>query len=233
MIEKLAVLTVKSELPSAKLLGFDTFLEPEDIPENVYTTILRWGYGEPEEVYTSVLNAGPAIALNVRKYSATIKLSEVVKTPKVFIKSVPAGRYVQRPFRHSKGVGFKLITGPIGLPTGHYASEVLTSDTEFRVWFSPKRCLAGLRVPITDEQSTENESPVPCRAEWGYSFRGTPKELSDVVCRARDHIGLDYGAADIVMMAGVPYFLELNSAPSIDCPRLIKFFKDELSVYHR
>lgn len=73
------------------------------------------------------------------------------------------------------------------------------------------------------------ESQFPCRSEWGYYFVNNIPKLSKQTLLAKKTIGLDFGAADVLKYKNEYYFLELNSAPSIDHWRLEEFYKKEIN----
>jgi glutathione synthase/RimK-type ligase-like ATP-grasp enzyme len=55
------------------------------------------------------------------------------------------------------------------------------------------------------------------------------KDLRDQTLKAAKQIGLHCGAADIIIKGKKNYFLELNSAPSIDTNTLERFYRDGIN----
>lgn len=229
---KLVIVTIPSEETSAKALGFPVYLEqpPRAVKD---TTLLRWGCGDSAETRSDVLNPGPAIALNVRKYSATKEMAKTVNTARVYVGNVPDKiEVIIRPFAHTGGAGYRPRKGPCEVEEGCYAVEAIKTKNEYRVWFCPTDTMMAKRVPLDDKQNKEWEEKYPCRSEWGYRFLDyVPKDLANDVRRAQKAIGLDFGAADVLELDGKWLFLELNSAPSIDCPRILRFYKRALYGY--
>lgn len=227
------VLTIDSEKESAERLGLktltyfgDKYVESFDNSVNV-----RWGNSRKilsrsgaEVDFKFVVNPAENIAFNCRKHEALKKLSLIVKTPTLYETEVPAGIVaVVRPIEHSGGSNFQVKTGPFTLNRGHeYATEFIRTSIEYRVWFINGKTLCARRARSADR------SEYPCRSEWGYEFCEITKKLHNQTVLAARYIGLDCGAADILSKNGVYYFLELNSAPTLDLKCLDVFYKKNL-----
>ena len=234
------VLTVESEYNSALRLGYG---EDNTLTENGYTSdfdndlVIRWGnsyqakYKEGERMhrveYKRVINPRIAIRLNCNKPVALGKLSTVVDTPKLWFPGdrVPAGEtVVYRADRHAGGSGFNVQNGPFTVDPERYATGWLQSDTEFRVWFCGNSTMCGVRW-----KRSECTDKYPCRSLWGYDFKNkVPLALHTATLRAAGVIGLECGAADVLYLKGKYYFLELNSAVTIDKLVIEEFYRDRL-----
>lgn len=227
------ILTIESEFESAESLGYKTVMYCDPRTED---TVIRWGNSEivgPE--YRKVVNPSKAISLNCHKLKALLKMSEVVKTPQTFTENVPSNRLVLiRPINHSNGDGFRVIRGPKPVPREHYGTTWVKTKTEYRVWFAWDQTACAKRVPITivDGQPVEPEpiKKFPCRSGWGYKFlEKTPDKLHDDVMKAAKKIGLDIGAADVLVKGEEFIFLELNSAPTVDDTRIREFYQNAIN----
>jgi len=227
------ILTIDSELRSAESMGYKTYLYPEDV--NYKFPVIRWGNSmeyigsnctynyEFEKVY----NPRKAIRLNCDKLQSKKSISECVKIPKLYTKEVPLNVLcVIREINHSCGDNFHVKLGPVKLTRDQYAAEFLQTDTELRVWFALGKTLGAYRVPLRSNKITK----YPCRSGWGYSYTSISKELSNSVIKAAKIIGLDFGAADILKYQDEYYFLELNSAPSVDHPVVREFFQKQINT---
>ena len=132
--------------------------------------------------------------------------------------------------KHSAGAGFSVKEGPFDVIPETYATrylDVTSSGGEYRVWFCGNRTIAGKRVKM---ECNENEK-YPCRSKWGYSFcDGISKDLRNQTLLAAKKIGLEFGAADVLYYKGKWYFLELNSAPSIDHRIVREFYQSALAI---
>jgi glutathione synthase/RimK-type ligase-like ATP-grasp enzyme len=231
------LLTISSEQESAQKLGFGADLQLKGYADNYKNDIIiRWGnstayYDNAENCrgvdFQNVVNPRKAIRQNCIKHTALQSLAAVVLTPEFYEKEVPKGkRAVVRPIEHTGGKDFRVENGIFKFDNYEfYGTEFIETDTEYRVWFVGDQMFHAKRVPLTEK----DEEEYPCRSNWGYSYRETmPKELYDATLKAAKQLGLEVGAADVLMYKGKYYFLELNSAPSIDTKRLIKFFRTNL-----
>ncbi len=231
------LLTIGSELSSAKKLGLDvaTSFEDKFVSDFKKDVVVRWGaselYYNDSNGYScrdfpNVINKSLVISKNCHKKSALQRLSKVVNTPKIYQGKVPAGiKVVIRPIQHAGGNDFSIQKGPLDIEYDYYATEFIETDKEFRVWFCGDAMFACRRVALTDA----DEKAFPCRSNWGYSYLDSiPVLLRSDSKKAIDCIGLDLGALDVLYKNGKYYFLEGNSAPSIDTNSLIRFYKENL-----
>lgn len=231
------VFTIDSELASAQKLGYETCCYIDDYV-NAYDNdvIIRWG--NSSKVYDStgsyrefrnIINPSSAICLNCTKPVALRKMSRVVNTPAIYKVRVPKNKLVVlRPTTHTGGNGFKVVKGPLELRIGReYATDFIPTKTEFRVWFIGNKTLCAKRVAGKYNEVTE----YPCRSNWGYSFCDVHPILHRDTILAAKAIGLDVGAADVLYRKGKFYFLELNSAPTIDDRKILKFFTSNFDKF--
>lgn len=230
-------LAVTDDEATAKTLGFPTITRegfeghPEDFNKSL---VIRWGNSRRyynrrgvRQEFKNVANPSVAIRLNCMKQEARATFSEVVNVPKKYENTVPRGKMaVVRPLSHEAGIDFQIVTGPYVIPWGYYTSEFVETDTEYRVWFAHDRTFAGQRVPIHGESRVR-----PCRSKWAYSYRDVPAKLHKDTLAAAKAIGLNFGAADVLIKGGKYYFLELNSGVSVDAPTPRRFFQEAIEAY--
>jgi len=234
------VLTINSERDSASLLGYKTETYYGDfVHKSDNDVVIRWGNSrgvyDPTAIhkidFKHVVNPAKNIRSNCEKAKATKLLSQVVNVPTLWEKSVPAGVLaVVRPFEHSAGRGFSVKKGPFKLEEGTYATrylDVTKVGAEYRVWFCGNRTMVGKRVKMQCNEEQEH----PCRSLWGYQFSDTiSKDLHVQTILAAKKIGLEFGAADVLFHKGKWYFLELNSAPSLDHRIVREFYQTNLKL---
>ena len=217
---------------SAEKLGYPTYKCIDDYAYKFDKDIvIRWGNsrslytktGRRSMDFKHVINSSASIKKNCQKNDATKILARVVNVPTLWEKSVPAGILaVVRPMEHAAGDGFSVKKGPFNLTEGTYATRYIQTDAEYRVWFCGNRTILGRRVKM---QCNETEK-YPCRSKWGYEFcRGISKSLHNQTLLAAKVMGLDCGAADVLFSNDKWYFLELNSAPSVDHRIVREFFQ--------
>ena len=229
------ILTCNSEYESACRLGFPTKTQYGDYAyKSDGDIVIRWGNsvsvferGGKEVEFQQVINPSKAIKLNCQKHKATKAMALVVNVPTLYEKSVPKDVLaVIRPIEHSAGVGFSVQKGPLQIQKGTYGTRYLKTDAEYRVWFCGNRTMCGRRVKMKINETQE----FPCRSNWGYEFSdGIAPELHYQTLMVANKIGLETGAADVLFYKRKYYFLELNSAPSVDHRIVREFFQKALN----
>ena len=81
---------------------------------------------------------------------------------------------------------------------------------------------------VTNSQKRLSEI-YPVRSLWPYQkINNIPNILKEQVLLAKNKLQLDFGGFDILEKDGEYYFLECNSAVSLDAPYIISFFRDNL-----
>jgi hypothetical protein len=234
------IITVDSEKESAQRLGFDTLTKGGDYAHRFDNHIVvRWGNsvwaydreGRQHTEYKNIVNTAKSIRANVMKCEALKALAQVVFVPAIYEKKVPTGVLaVIRPFEHAAGSGFNVVEGPYDVPRGTYGTRFLKTPNEYRVWFCGDRTMCGRRVKM----KINEEQKYPCRSNWGYEFSGgVSPDLHRQTLTAAKVIGLDCGAADLLYYKGKYYFLELNSAASVDHRVVREFFQSSLDRLFR
>ena len=231
---KVIILTCNSEIESAKKLGYTDTLDFLSGNVEKYNTqlIVRWGngmeynnqFGSPVE-FQNVITKCKSIELNCNKPKALKKLSEVVLTPRLWTKAVPKRKLaVFRPTAHAAGKDFQVKKGPFQVDSYHYATEFVRSDKEIRVWYCNGKTMCARRVTKNQKRLDEK---FKCRSLWSYNiWKKTPIRLHKQVLKAAKHLGFEYGAFDIIIGKNNKYyFLENNTAPSLDHSRIIKFYQ--------
>lgn len=234
------VLTIDSERESASKLGFKTSTHMGDYAHKFDNKIvIRWGNsrwlyneaGTKTSDFKNVLNSAESIRRNCEKAKATKLMSLVVNVPTLWEKKVPADVLaVVRTHEHSGGHGFSVQKGPFNVEYGTYATrylDVTKEGAEYRVWFCGNKTMCGRR----HKMMCNPDEKYPCRSMWGYTFiDGISKELHNATLLAAKKIGLEFGAADVLFHKGKWYFLELNSAASLDHRVVLEFFQTNLQL---
>ncbi len=233
----ISILTIGSEFESAQRLGWPTSIYHKEYLSNYKADeiVIRWGNSSPLYDkdgngldFPNVVNPASAIAFNCEKNLALEAISKVVLTPTQYKEKVPSGiQAVVRGTSHSGGKGFNVMKGPVKIADWQYATKFIRTKTEYRVWFCGDKTLCAKRV-------TKKAVKYPyCRSTWAYRFCKITKELHEQTLKAARAIGLECGASDVLSYRGKYYFLENNSAPTVD-HRLIKnFYRGALPILVR
>ena len=218
------VLAVEGTTESANRIGYPVFTSADECRRGLgrNDTVIRWGSSYGGE-FPKVINKAESIRNNINKLNAITLLSEVVDTPRIYRRRIPTGvRAVVRPMEHCRGSDYREVTGPYVLRSGEYGKEFIETATEYRSWFAFDRILNAYRTRI---RSAEGDAH---RARWGYDFCGSGPRITAAVKAAKDQLDLDFGAADILSKDDKYYFLELNTAPALDHPRVLAFLKETI-----
>ncbi len=233
------ILTRTENTKSASKLGYPLYFDRTDIPSG--STVIRWGNGmeNDQRNWEAVLNKASVLQISTDKLAALQKLSTTVKTPEVYRQgqTLPAGhRYVCRPASHAEGSDFELsdCRRRSAILATHHATRFIEDTREYRVWFVRDKYLVAKRVPRSAEGQSSSD---PCRSKWGYEFQTSCfAKLKTEMDKARLAIPLDFGAVDVLWKDGDGntegqwYFLEFNSAPSLDHAKVLAHFKTHLQA---
>lgn len=224
------IITNRRTSKSADLLGYKQIecvcMAPATHRKN---PVIRWGATDSCDSDVVTVNSNHSIKMNCNKMQSSLMMATEVRTPMIYRKNIPDGlKVVVRPITHeSMGEDFELVEWSAGdsIEGGHYATEFIETPYEYRIWKFGDEFLAAKRVK-TREQA-EGEADEDCRSEWGYSFMRPTDTMKRQTTRAFKAVGLYFGAADVLWHEEdyCYYFLELNSAPSLDHPKVLAFFK--------
>lgn len=235
------ILTIDSEYESACRLGYQTHTHFDDFSNKFDNDIVvRWGNSyyisssknnTKQSDFKNVINPADKIKLNCKKHEAIKFLAQVVDVPTIYTKSVPKNvSAVIRPNEHSAGNGFFVKKGPLKIEKGFYGTRYLKTDAEYRVWFCGDKTMCGRRIRMSYNEKTK----FPCRSNWGYEFSTSiASKLHHQTLMAAKKIGLEVGAADVLFYKGKYYFLELNSAASIDHRKIREFYQKSIKELFR
>lgn len=194
---------------------------------------VNWGYTGTHEEHL------PLPTLNARagtfnKYEELVRLREKgISVPNFHLEREDRIRnypLLGRSFHHTRGRDIFFVSrwdGWRGYYPGRsdYFTELIPKLREFRVWAYRRKCIGVyekvLRYPRKNGRRGRS------REIWnwknGYAFvyhREGFDEARELGVRAVDALGLDFGAADIILgIDGRFYVLEVNSAPGVQSPR--------------
>lgn len=228
----IVTLTRPENAKSAIKLGYPLYSSASSVPNG--SKVIRWGNGMEADRsgWALVLNKAVTLGLSTDKLAALQALARTVKTPTVVEEGdrTSSGKWVVRPANHAEGSDFDLRDGPFTVPSGYHASRFITDTREYRVWFVRDKYLVAKRIPRTSEGQSSTD---PCRSKWGYQFVDASAwdGLKADMAKARLAIPLDFGAADVLYKDGEGwYFLEFNSAPSLDHDKVLNHFQTHLQA---
>lgn len=228
------VFTISSEEQSARKLGFETFTHVEGYTEDQDKNIcIRWGnsgrtYSKDGSVkdFKNVLNKAESIRTNCVKDKALALLSKVVSVPTLFRAGdlVTKGcDIIYRPIEHTAGNNFRLIKGGnFRIESGMYGKEYIENNKEWRVFFAGNQVMGCLRYKHKESLDSI------CKSLWSYDFLRMPESLKEECHKAKEVLNLDFGCWDIIEKNKKYFWLEGNTACTIDHSAILKFFKSGL-----
>ena len=186
--------------------------------------VFRWGTTSTLPDGVRVVNTAHAIHRVNNKRDFRLALARHRPSPPSWgdLAEVQADtRYplVVRPSRHAQGVGvhlchdFSELEKACDLYDEYYISEYIRKDAEYRVMV-----ICG-RVAWVARKTPGNPQDVAWNVARGGRFGNVrwgdwPLRVCNVAVSAMALSGLHFGGVDVMVKDGVPYVLEINSAPS-------------------
>ena len=209
---------------------------------NTGDIVVSWGY--PTEF--EMTNTPSAIIGNYAKLNKVDVLTKLhehnIKTPKISTSYVYGERWLAR---KANGFGGKDVIMVDSyehweeLRSNGYAflSEYIDKVAEFRVHvFNNKVLCVTIKKPENEDMNIHDY------LAWNHGFGFVQNEFKNVFYNeilgkisvdALEAIGYNFGAVDIIVdKYGVPYVLEVNSAPSLSTDSRINYYVDEIVNLH-
>lgn len=192
------------------------------------TKIIRWGTRETITGTNMIIyNKASAIASATnKKMSRELFEQNGVNAPYLLKEpSEHEGITIARPLIHSKGKNFIVLNSQKEVEDhwneNWYYSRFIDKDREFRV-----HCGSGKVIGLMEKHKPDNNSLAWNRAVSGTDpftrlkqYEADEQDLRNVLIEslsAIEALGLDMGAVDIMLKDGVPYVLEVNTAPTLN-----------------
>lgn len=206
----------------------------EPIPRQYYT-LINWGNTAPirsENANLRVINRPEAIAVAVNKLSALDALrGGGVRVPDYSINK-PEGSgdiYLARTVLNgSGGEGIVVIRPGDVIPEAPLYTKYVRKTAEVRIHVAFGRAIF-LQVKLRERDTEQTADQKLIRNhDNGWVFAPRPIEGPSMEAAAAEAVkavaalGLDFGAVDIIIgkRDGLPYVLEVNTAPGIQSPTL-------------
>lgn len=210
-------------IKSARLIGYPAYQDSitDLLPGE---SVIIWGNSDARPIEGHpMLNSNSRICTNKLRMHQTFQAGEV-PSPTLYERDIPDGvEAVIRPLEHQGGSGFMRGRGPLRVPSGHYATEFLESELEYRVFFFNEEKFNVCRTKTSGDS-------LECRSQWDYYYCRCGPRISEIVDKARRATQLDFGAVDILDLNGRSNYmvLEVNTAPALDDDRVLGWFQMRL-----
>lgn len=174
---------------------------------------------------------GPLPALNRRcgQYNKLQQLRQLAAAKVATLEvseAVPAEGYpwIARKLHHVAGRDIRVCLQPedaeLALRLGsNYFTRFVPRRTEYRVWIYRRRHLGTYEKVLAHP---ERQKTFGCNHANGWAFQlvqeaAVPRASVELAAAAVDSLGLDFGAADILIDRNlVPRVLEVNTAPGVE-----------------
>ncbi len=227
-----------------QLLEDKALLVKRDAVPKQYRVVINWGNSAPVQAAAGVrvLNKPEAIARAVNKLATFTKLREAgtVTIPNFTTEAPRADRiwFARTKLAGSGGEGIVVIRPEdVQVPAAPLYVEYVKKVTEYRIhvvngaviFAQAKKKRAGFEQDADDKLIRNYENGwVFCPVELGE----VPANAQATAINALAALELDFGAVDLVIGRGdgIPYFLEVNTAPGIESPTLKEAYKNAFSA---
>jgi hypothetical protein len=162
------------------------------------------------------------------KYGQLQRLEEMhvpcLQTTRVAPRDQASYPWIARQAHHVAGRDIRLCLQPedaeFALRHGHdFLTKFVPRAKEYRVWVYRRRHLGSYEKVLTHP---ERYKKFGCNYRNGWAFNllneaAIPRAAVELAGRAVDALGLDFGAADILVpKVGEPLILEVNTAPGVE-----------------
>lgn len=162
------------------------------------------------------------------KYGQLQRLDEAGVPALTTTRTIPGDQatypWIARTAHHVAGRDIRLCLQPedaaFALTHGHdYLTKFVPRAREYRVWAYRRRHLGTYEKILTHP---ERYRKFGCNYHNGWAFRllgeaAIPRDVVELAGRSVDSLGLDFGAADILVpKVGAPLVLEVNTAPGVE-----------------
>lgn len=205
----------------AKGLLYDTNLK--GIPDG----IVNYGYGGGNYHNRPALNA---------RAGTFNKLAELQLLGDKGVSTVPfatdfrrftRGYVMGRDLQHTRGTDIVILRAGEGANRKDFYTQLIPKRQEFRVWAFRRTCIGVYEKTLTYPRKNGRRGRSKEVWNWrnGYAYHyvhptQAPDALKALGCAAIDALGLDFGAADIILGNDARYYvLECNTAPGVEGPR--------------
>jgi predicted ATP-grasp superfamily ATP-dependent carboligase len=225
----------------AEMLKFTFAKSLRGIRPTEEDTLVRYGIAgnrEKDYLFGTVINSGESIIkASNKRMSALILQRRKIPSPKIFlhVEDIRATDLpvVRRLKHHSRGSDIKLVTSLRHIPQGDYYSKFIESNCEYRIHVFDGKAIR-VQLKVKGEETVDDDRDFIHNVENGFLLKDTfdhnlnlEKEMIPIAENAVKLLGLDFGAADVLVgKDNKPYILEVNSAP-----RLCKFGRQLYTIY--
>jgi glutathione synthase/RimK-type ligase-like ATP-grasp enzyme len=217
-----------------EILGAAAMLSRRTPVLKQFRFIINWGNSSPIEVRhdVKVFNPPAAIASAVNKLTAMSAMQAAgVRVPEFTTTTPLAARGIwlaRCNLFGSGGDGIKVVREGETFPAAPLYVKYIPKLDEWRIHVAFGRAiLAQKKLRQADNEQTPDQKLIRNHDNgWVFAPRDLDADVSsavkDAAVKAVSAMGLDFGAVDLIVgkKDGLPYILEVNTAPGIESPTL-------------
>lgn len=205
---------------------------------------VNWGRSDlaPRGFPYKVLNPSDKVIRATNKLSCLNRLAEsgvgrVEHTTSIDIVRRWLGEgavvYGRRLLNASQGKGIEIITNASNIPYCPMYTKGIIKAHEYRVHVFGNKIL-DITKKRRRNNIDRNDYIKNLANGWVYCREGIekPQNLLDCALAAVAALNLDFGAVDILYRKGVPYVLEINTAPGLQGTTLTKYVEEFSKLKH-
>lgn len=222
--------------PILKANGIEFLNNPSETPNDEYL-LIRWGVTRMSHLDArakGILNPAERVHFNAdnKRGAHQLMLDAGVSTPKFWTSWEEAKAeanklgcdLLRRRLHHTRGRDILRVKPTDDLPrkrrSGYYV-QLLDKDAEFRLHMFEDKCIGMAQKLNISGQG----DPLIWNDDHGWEFKYIPQREREGIphyngmveesAKALRAIGLNFGAVDLIMVNGIPFILEMNSAPAL------------------
>lgn len=190
-----------------------------------YNAVVNYGYGGTSNLPTLNARAGTFNKLQELEFLEGKGVSTVPfsRDFRKFNRGLVMGRNIH----HTRGTDIVIYRAGEGGPRKDFYTQLIPKRREYRVWAFRRTCIGVYEKVLTYPRKNGRRGRSKEVWNWrnGYAYHfvhptQAPEPLKALGCAAIDALGLDFGAADIILGNDTRYYvLECNTAPGVEGPR--------------
>lgn len=184
----------------------------------------------------------------INKRDAVVKASNKYESLKIIeragVKTVPVSRNIPaawqhtgkivfgRDFYHTRGRDIQVMHMPHDELYKDYYTLYMKPDAEYRYHVAFGKVILPTKKVLGEGQVDDSLIRNHQDGKWVQVVSQMNRTYAEACVQAVEALGLDFGAVDFLTKEGVPYILEVNTAPGLEIDNRLeaysKAFKDHL-----
>lgn len=198
------------------------------VKRNLFTadTIIRYRRLDSHGAIRQI-NSVEAIRRSSHKYKslqiiqeAGLDIPQITKDKaivKADIIASPANIWFGRDYYHSKGTDIEVYTyETCSIPTRDYYIKYMKPKGEYRYHVAFNKVILCTKKILAEGQTNDTLIRNHQNGKWVQVTCTETNSFSEACIKSVKALGLDFGAVDFINVRGIPYILEVNTAPGLE-----------------